>query len=73
MEKARSIKEKILSDKLWCDLEYILNFTSPIYSMPRMCDIDIPCLHLVYEYWDGMIEDVSLMSNQNSLMPCRKC
>ncbi|GKA34225.1 hAT dimerization domain, ribonuclease H-like domain protein, partial [Tanacetum coccineum] len=29
-----------------------------IYDMIRACDTDKPCLHLVYEMWDSMIEKV---------------
>ena len=30
----------------------------PMYEMIRMADLDRPCLHLVYEWWDVMIEKV---------------
>ncbi|KAK4564985.1 hypothetical protein RGQ29_006862 [Quercus rubra] len=30
----------------------------PIYDMLRVADTDKPCLHLVYEMWDSMIEKV---------------
>lgn len=36
----------------------IYSFTLPIYEMLRFCDTDKPCLHLVYEMWDSMIERV---------------
>ncbi|GKG38381.1 hypothetical protein Tco_0460093, partial [Tanacetum coccineum] len=39
---------------------YILNFTAPIYDMVRACDTDRPCLHLVYEMWDSMVEKVKV-------------
>ena len=39
---------------------YILSFTGPIYEMIRVCDTDKPCLHLVYEMWDSMIEKVKI-------------
>ncbi|KAF1858968.1 hypothetical protein Lal_00000790 [Lupinus albus] len=41
---------------LWDKITYILDFTRPIYSMLRACDIDSPTLHLIYEMWDTMIE-----------------
>ena len=34
--------------------------TSPIYDMLRDCDKDTPCLHLVYDMWDTMIEKVKM-------------
>ncbi|KAJ0903332.1 putative ribonuclease H-like superfamily [Helianthus annuus] len=54
--KANSVKEKILDDDWWDKVSYILSFTEPIYDMIRVCDTDKPCLHLVYEMWDLMIE-----------------
>ncbi|XP_023740672.2 uncharacterized protein LOC111888796 [Lactuca sativa] len=59
-EKANSVKEYILSDDWWDKVAYILSFTGPIYEMIRVCDTDKPCLHLVYEMWDSMIEKVKI-------------
>ncbi|XP_028092021.1 uncharacterized protein LOC114292301 [Camellia sinensis] len=56
--KATSVKEKLLNDVWWDKIDYILTFTLPIYEMLRFCDTDKPCLHLVYEMWDTMIEKV---------------
>ncbi|KAL1204457.1 hypothetical protein V5N11_004043 [Cardamine amara subsp. amara] len=56
--KARFAKEKILNDDWWETVSYIIDFTRPIYDMIRVCDTDKPCLHLVYEMWDSMIEKV---------------
>jgi len=39
-------------------VSYIVDFTEPIYEMLRLADTDKPCLHLVYEMWDTMIENV---------------
>lgn len=58
--KARSVKEKIVKDEFWEKIDYILQFTLPIYGMLRRCDTDISCLHLVYEWWDVMIEEVKV-------------
>eukprot|EP00268_Persea_americana_P064083 TRINITY_DN8394_c0_g1_i1.p1 TRINITY_DN8394_c0_g1~~TRINITY_DN8394_c0_g1_i1.p1 ORF type:complete len:495 (-),score=69.08 TRINITY_DN8394_c0_g1_i1:901-2232(-) len=55
---ARFVKEKLLDDIWWDSIDYILSFTSPIYDMLRICDTDKPCLHLVYDMWDTMIEKV---------------
>ena len=58
--KARLVKEKVLDDMWWDQIDYILSFTAPIYDMLRFCDTDKPCLHLVYDMWDTMIEKVKL-------------
>ena len=55
---ARFVKEKLLDDIWWDSIDYILSFTWPIYDMLRICDTDKPCLHLVYDMWDTMIEKV---------------
>ncbi|XP_075665559.1 uncharacterized protein LOC142635253 [Castanea sativa] len=47
--KAQKVKEMILSDLWWDKVDYILEFTAPIYDMIRVADTDKPCLHLVYE------------------------
>ncbi|CAI9297917.1 unnamed protein product [Lactuca saligna] len=59
-EKANTVKEYILDDDWWDKITYILSFTGPIYEMIRACDTDKPCLHLVYEMWDSMIEKVKI-------------
>ncbi|CAH1453656.1 unnamed protein product [Lactuca virosa] len=59
-EKANAVKEYILNDDWWDKVSYILSFTGPIYEMIRACDTDKPCLHLVYEMWDSMIEKVKI-------------
>jgi hypothetical protein len=56
--KARSVKEIILDECFWDKINDVISITDPIYDMLRRCDTDIPCLHLVYEWWDVMIEDV---------------
>ncbi|XP_030963396.1 uncharacterized protein LOC115984517 [Quercus lobata] len=47
--KAQKVKDMILSDLWWDNIDYILEFTVPIYDMLRIADTDKPCLHLVYE------------------------
>ncbi|KAK3184883.1 hypothetical protein Dsin_032169 [Dipteronia sinensis] len=61
VEKASTVKEKLLNELFWLDIDYILDFTAPIYEMLRMTDTDTPCLHLVYEWWDSMIEKVKIV------------
>ena len=39
-------------------MSYIVDFTEPIYEMLHLADTDKSCLHLVYEMWDTMIENV---------------
>jgi hypothetical protein len=56
--KAQFVKDKILSDLWWDKVNYILDFSEPIYAMIRATDTDKPCLHLMYEMWDSMIEKV---------------
>jgi hypothetical protein len=57
---AASVKETMLNDEWWDKVDYILKFTEPIYDMLRSCDTDESNLHLVYEKWDSMIEQVKL-------------
>ena len=56
--KAQKVKDMILSDLWWDKVDYILEFTAPIYDMLRIADTDKRCLHLVYEMWDSMIKKV---------------
>ncbi|AQL06596.1 hAT transposon superfamily protein, partial [Zea mays] len=50
--------KKIVNDLWWDKVRYFLSFTEPIYTMIRATDTDKPCLHLIYEMWDTMIEKV---------------
>ncbi|CAM8908385.1 unnamed protein product [Rhodiola kirilowii] len=50
----------MMDDDWWDRLAYIVDFTRPIYEMIRYCDTDKPCLHLVYELWESMIEKVKI-------------
>ena len=56
--KAYAVKQKILDEMLWDDLEYALSFSLPIYGVIRAADTDRPSLHLVYEWWQSMIQNV---------------
>ncbi|KAI5324626.1 hypothetical protein L3X38_033699 [Prunus dulcis] len=49
--KARAVKENILDEYFWDNIDYILSFTASIYEMIRMADTDKPSLHLVYEWF----------------------
>ncbi|XP_021854008.1 uncharacterized protein [Spinacia oleracea] len=57
-EKADHVKECVISDRWWDKVEYVLSFTNPINNMIRKGDLDAPCLHLIYDMWDCMIEQV---------------
>ncbi|CAL5344431.1 unnamed protein product [Camellia sinensis] len=59
--KAKFVKDKLLDDFWWDQVDYILSFTAPIYDMIRVCDTDRPSLHLVYDMWDTMIEKVKMV------------
>ncbi|CAN6541945.1 unnamed protein product [Malus baccata var. baccata] len=63
--KAMTVKQKILDEYFWEKIDYILFFTAPIYEVIRMADTDKPCLHLVYEWWDAMIEKVKTVIYRN--------
>ncbi|CAN6707289.1 unnamed protein product [Malus baccata var. baccata] len=63
--KAMTVKQKILDEYFWEKIDYILFFTAPIYEVIRMADTDKPCLHLVYEWWDAMIEKVKAAIYRN--------
>jgi hypothetical protein len=58
VDKAKSVKDKLIDDIWWDNVKYIIDFTEPIYSMLRAADTDKACLHLIYEMWDSMIEKV---------------
>ena len=55
---AEFVREKVLSAVWWRKVKYIVDFTEPIYEVLRVADTDTPCLHLIYEMWDSMIEKV---------------
>ncbi|XP_050387208.1 uncharacterized protein LOC126803442 [Argentina anserina] len=56
--KAARVKEMLLDDLMWDDIDYILDFTEPMYEIIRKADTDKSCLHLMYEWWDNMIVQV---------------
>ena len=56
--KAKEVKDKILNEDFWMDVDYILSFTAPMYEMLRLAHTDKPCLHNIYEWWDSMVEKV---------------
>ena len=56
--KVKEVKDKILNEDFWMDVDYILSFTAPIYEMLRLAHTDRPCIHNIYEWWDSMTEKV---------------
>ncbi|KAL5146480.1 hypothetical protein HKD37_06G016307 [Glycine soja] len=56
--KAKFVKDTLLDDKWWDKVDSILSFTIPIYDVLRRTDTEASSLHLVYEMWDSMIENV---------------
>jgi hypothetical protein len=58
VQKAKFLKDTLLDDNWWDKVNYIIAFTSPIYDVLRKTDTEASCLHLVYEMWGSMIEDV---------------
>ena len=65
VEKAQKVKDFILSDHWWNVVDYIIEFKTPIYDMLREADTNKPCLRLVYEMWDLMIEKVKAVIYQH--------
>jgi hypothetical protein len=61
MGQAKIVKKKLLDDLWWDQVDYILAFTEPIYSMIRLVDTEKACLHLIYGMWNDMIEKVKLV------------
>lgn len=47
-----------MNDAWWDKLDFLLSFTEPIINMLRAADTDTPILHLIYDMWDTMIENV---------------
>lgn len=58
IEQAQLVKNILVDDLWWDQVDYILAFTEPICSMIRMTDTEKPYLHLIYEMWNNMIERV---------------
>jgi len=65
VDSAQFVKETLLNDNWWMKVDYILAFTAPIYDVLRKTDTDMATLHLVYEIWDSMIENVRKMIYQH--------
>ena len=64
-DKARKIKLLLVDDQWWEKIDFLVSFTNPIVRLLRECDTDNPMLHLVYEKWDCMIEQVREIIHKN--------
>lgn len=60
--KAQSIRSTVLDELWWDKVDYILQFTTPIYDMLQYSDTDKPSLHLAYDMWETMIQKVKCIS-----------
>jgi len=58
VDSAQFVKKTLLKDNWWMKVDYILVFTAPIYDVLIKTDTDMATLHLIYEMWDSMIENV---------------
>ncbi|XP_022880766.1 uncharacterized protein LOC111398038 [Olea europaea var. sylvestris] len=58
---SQEVKTCVVNDVRWDNLDYFLSFTEPIYNMLQVADTDSPVLHLIYDMWDTMIENVKKM------------
>jgi len=56
VEKVKFVKGKVLHQRWWDKIDYILSLIEPIYDILRFTNTDEPSLHLVYDIWDTMIE-----------------
>ena len=82
MGQTQFVKEKMVDDLWWDNINYFIAFTDPIYDMLRVTNTDTPSLHLVYDMWNTMIEKVKSaiyqheekgkMSNHLFMMLCIK-
>ena len=71
-EKAKIVKDLILSDDFWNRVEYGLELTEPIMSMLQNADTDEPCLGNIYDAMDSMLERMKSVSLNfyTILYPC---
>jgi len=65
VDNAKFLKETLLNDNWWMKVDHILAFTAPIYDVLRKIDTDMATLHLEYENWDLMIENLKKIIDQH--------
>ncbi|WOH08258.1 hypothetical protein DCAR_0727696 [Daucus carota subsp. sativus] len=54
----KTVMDTLVSDTWWDKIDYFLKFTEPMMRFFRVADKDSCILHLVYDMWDTMIEDI---------------
>lgn len=66
-----SLRRIAILDEMWWDqVDYILEFTTPMHSMLRFADTDKPSLHLIYDMLDDMTERVKRITRRSSPLYC---
>ena len=54
-EGALAVKNTMLDSQFWSQVQYVLQFTKPIYKMIKFSDSDRPIIGEVYEQMDSML------------------
>jgi hypothetical protein len=49
-EGAATVKERVLDSQFWSQVQFVLQFTKPIYHMIKFADSDRPIIGEVYEH-----------------------
>lgn len=57
-DRANNVRRLILDEDWWAQIDYLLSFTEPIYTLIRRCDTDKPILGDIYDCIDTMVEQV---------------
>lgn len=52
------VKLCVMNDLWWNKLHYFLSFIELIYNMLRVANTNMFALHLIYDMWDSIIENV---------------
>ncbi|XP_057832721.2 uncharacterized protein LOC131043529 [Cryptomeria japonica] len=71
-EKAEKIRERILNEKLWDLVTYLLSIIEPIMSMIRYTDMDRPFIGEIYDGIDSMLEKIKFTINAKENDPEEK-
>ncbi|XP_057859814.2 uncharacterized protein LOC131068603 [Cryptomeria japonica] len=59
-ERAKKTRERILIEKWWDLVTYLLSITEPIMSVIRYTDMDRPCIGEIYDGIDSMLEKIKV-------------
>ena len=71
-DRANNVKRLILDEDWWAQIDYLLSFTEPIYTLIRWCDIDKPILGDIYDCIDTMVEQVRDIIIEKEQDPSKK-